>query len=326
MFNTDFYLRRARLIATGTAYTYFTFNIMLDTPFFGRRGNFGGSTFVQDLAVGVQPAKDVVIEGGFLFMPFSHQSPAAGASGNSLDNLGTVLGNLYNNQRGLRQTGMQIRALVLERRLLVRGGIYEGARATTAAPTINPNGRPLVGGMLRLNLVGDETAYAYPGIYMDGKSRVSLGVGGQFQNKGSNIPITRIGPTGTRTTTSAGIDNYRAFSADTFVDLALPGDTEFVTQVTGYRFNWGRGSDKTGYGVSGELGYRWHQLEPQTNFYWFNSDSRQNSFLKVAGGLNWFVRGSQARISAEFGSIIDGSNLDTTPAMHQILIQAQIAL
>jgi hypothetical protein len=323
MFNSDFYLRRARLIATGTAYEYFVFNIMLDTPFFGRRGNFGGSTFVQDLAVGFVPVKDVIIEGGFLFMPFAHQSPASGASGNSLEGLGTVLANLYNNQRGLRQTGVQVRALVFNRRILVRGGVYEGARATTTTPSINPNGRPLYGGMLRLNLVGDETAYAYPGIYMDGKSRVSIGVGGQFQSKGSNIPVTTVSATGSRTTTSAGVDDYRAYSADAFVDLALPGDTEFVLQATGFRFNWGKGSDKTGYGASGELGYRWHEIEPQANFYWFNSDSRQNSFLRVAGGLNYFVKGPQVRISTEFVSVINGGNLNTTPALHQVLLQAQ---
>ncbi len=322
-FNTDFYLRRARLIASGTAYKHFVFNIMLDTPFFGRRGNFGGSTFVQDLAVGFVPFKDVIIEGGFLFMPFAHQSPASGSSGNGLEGLGTVLANLYNNQRGLRETGVQVRALVFDRRILVRGGLYEGARATTTAPNVNPNGRPLVGGMLRLNLVGDETAYAYPGIYMDGKSRVSIGVGGQFQNMGSNVPITT---TGSRTPTFTGVDHYRAYSTDAFVDLALPGDTEFVLQATGYRFNWGKGSDKTGYGASGELGYRWHEIEPQANFYWFNSDSRQNSFLKVAGGLNYFVKGAQARISAEFASVINGGNLNTTPTLHQILLQAQISL
>jgi hypothetical protein len=324
-FNSDYYLRRARLIATGSAYEYFIFNIMLDTPFFGRRGNFGGSTFVQDLAVGFVPVKDIIIEAGFLFMPFSHQSPAAGSSGNGLEGLGTVLTNLYNNQRGLRETGVQVRALVLDRWILIRGGVYEGARATTAAPTINPNGRPLVGGMLRLNLVGDETAYAYPGIYMDGKSRVSIGVGGQFQSKGSNIPVTTVSATGSRTTTSAGIDDYRAYSADTFVDLALPGDTEFVLQATGFRFNWGKGSDKTGYGAAGELGYRWHGIEPQTNFYWFNSDSRQNSFLRVAGGLNFFLKGPQARLSTEFVSVINSGNLNTTPALHQVLLQAQVS-
>jgi hypothetical protein len=270
-------------------------------------------------------------------MPFAHQSPAAGASGNGLEGLGTVLGSLYNNARGLRETGLQVRALLFNRRILVRGGVYQGARGDPMAKfVVNPNGRPLVAGMLRLNLIGDEPAYAYPGLYLDGKSRVSIGVGGHFQTKGSNVPVTTLDPktgapavsptTGFRLPAAAtGVDDYRAYAADVFVDLALPGDTEFALQATGYRFNWGVGSDKTGYGASGEIGYRWGQIEPQANFYWFNSDSRQNSFMKVAGGLNYFIKGPQARISAEFASVINGANLQRTPALHQVIVQGQLA-
>jgi hypothetical protein len=337
-FNIDFYLRRARLISNGTAYKFLTYNIMLDTPFFGRRGNFGGSTFVQDLAVGFVPYKDIVIEGGFLFMPFGHQSPAAGASGFTLDVLGTVLGSLYNNQRGLRETGVQVRALLFDRRILVRGGAYEGARGDRAARfVVNPNGRPLAAGMLRLNLIGYETAYAYPGMYMDGKSRLSIGVAGHFQGKGSNVPVTQLDPaTGApvvNPTTlvrlpaaATGVDDYRAFSADVFADLALPGDTEFVLALTGYRFNWGPGSDKTGYGSSGEIAYRLGPIAPEANFYWFNSDSRWNSFLKMAGGLNWFLKGAQARLTLEFASVINSGNLNITRMLNQVILQAQASL
>src|ERR1700682_564503 len=57
-FNADFYLKRARLQASGTAYKYFTFLVLLDTPNFGARGNYGfilqNETFIQDLAVSYQ--------------------------------------------------------------------------------------------------------------------------------------------------------------------------------------------------------------------------------------------------------------------------------
>jgi hypothetical protein len=337
-FNTDFYIRRARFIGNGIVYKFFTYNLMLDMPFFGRRGNYGGSTFVQDLAVGFIPYQDIIIEGGFLFMPFAHQSPASGASGILLEGLGTILASLYNNQRGLRETGVQVRALILNRRLLIRGGAYEGAHGDPAARfVVNPNGRPLWGGMLRLNLIGYETAYAYPGIYIDGKSRLSIGVGGHFQSKGSNVPVTQLDPVTGRPavnpTTGArlppaptGVDHYRAWAADVFADLALPGDTEFVLALTGFRFNWGKGSDKTGYGSSGEIGYRVGQIAPQANFYWFNSDSRWNSFLKLAGGLNWFLRGSQVRLTLEFASVINGRNLNNTRALHLVTLQGQLNL
>lgn len=337
-FNTDFYLRRARLIAAGIAYKFVTFNIMLDMPFFGRRGGLGGSTFVQDVAVGLIPVKDTIIEAGFLFMPFAHQSPAAGSSGIILDNLGTVLASLYNNQRGLREMGVQVRTLLFDRRILFRGGLYEGLHGDPAARfVVNPGGRPLAAGLLRLNLIGYETAYAYPGIYMDGKSRVSLGVSGHFQKKGSNIPITQLDPatgrpllnpnTGARLPAAAtGVADYRAFASDAFADLALPSDMELVLSLTGYRFNWGPGSDKTGYGTSGEIGYRLGKFVPEANFYWFNSDSRWGSFLKVAGGLNWYVRGPQARLTLEFASVINAGNLDNSRALHLVTLQAQISL
>jgi len=45
--------------------------------------------------------------------------------------------------------------------------------ARRGAPALNQQGVPLTAGMIRLNLVGDETRYAYPGIYLDGKKACS---------------------------------------------------------------------------------------------------------------------------------------------------------
>jgi len=69
---------------------------------------------------------------------------------------------LYNNARAQHATGIQLRALLLDRRILVRGGFYEGARNTnpSTAPALNPQGVPLTAGMIRLNIVGNETRYA----------------------------------------------------------------------------------------------------------------------------------------------------------------------
>ena len=79
-------------------------------------------------------------------------------------------------------------------------------------------------------------------------------------------------------------------------------------------------------GMHADLGYRWGPVEPQGNFYWFNSDTKKNSFLKIAGGLNLFFVGHRAKIQAEFASIITNTSLERTPALHQIIVQAQLAL
>jgi len=198
-YNNDFFIRRARVITSGNAYKYFTFYVMLDTPRFGARGNYNTSTFVQDLYVGYVPIPDVNIEAGFLYMPLSRGSLASNTQVQAVEGPGDIL--FYPNARGSRETGVQLRALFLDRRILVRGGVYEGARQFTApatgVPPINPNGTPEVAGMVRYNFVGEETGYSYPGIYMDGKTRINIGVGGQYQLEQVDGPRPPAGRTTT---------------------------------------------------------------------------------------------------------------------------------
>jgi hypothetical protein len=313
--NIDFYIRRARLLVRGSAYKQFSFGLNIVALRIGERGNLNVSPFVQDIRVGYMPVQDVNLETGLLLMPLTHAALEGAGYQSSIDGAGNIL--LYNNARQLRETGIQIRALLLDRRILVRGGFYEGARNTNppTAPALNPNGIPLVGGMVRLNLVGDETAYAYPGIYLDEKTRISIGVGGQYQPRSGGL---RTG--------STAYDDYAALAADLFADVAFGPRTEALLTVGAYRFDYGAGNARTGYGMQGELGYRWGPVEPQANFYWFNSDTRKNSFLKIGGGLNLFLHGHRAKLQAEFASTITNANLTTTPALHQIIVQAQLSL
>src|SRR5262249_15201035 len=219
-----------------------------------------------------------------------------------------------------------VRAMLFDGRIHFRGGFYEGLHTTdpAAAIKVNPNGRPLVAGHLRFNLLGTETGYAYSTLYMDGKSRASIGIVAQYQTKGSPTPVTTVNPaTGARTTANTAVNDYLVYAADVFVDFALPGDTELAYQGDIYRFDWGTGSNNTGWGTTHEIGYRWGPIEPQINGYYFNSDSRQNNHLKVAGGLNYFLKGHQARIGVEFWYLKAGVNLDAANATHLVLVQGQ---
>src|SRR5262249_62267598 len=113
---------------------------------------------------------------------------------------------------------------------------------------------------------------------MDTNSHCSLGIHAKYKGKGSNTPITRIAANGKRTTTNIAVIDYIAYSANVFADFAIPGDMEAVFEGNFVRFDWGTGSDKTGNGVIVEAGYRIGQFEPEVNGYWFNSDSKVNSF------------------------------------------------
>ena len=328
-FNTDFYVRRMRLGAGGTLYKQFHFFILFDTPNFGRRGDYTGSTFVQELVVGIEPVQDVIIEGGFLDTLLTHVQLARSAATSIIEGPAFAF-DLLNNARGNRMTGVQTRTLLFDPRILVRGGVYEGRRNYTPPTTykgapvvVNPSGVPLFAAMIRLNLVGDETSSGYPGIYLDGKTRVSLGAAAHYQRKGSWIPDAQGNP--------QGVADYRVQAADLFADFALPGDMEAVLQVAGYRFDYGKnaagnGSARSGIGAAGDIGYRIGKIEPQANFYWFNSDTKQNSYMRLAAGVNYFFHGHDAKLCAEFSSTINNGNLSSTPALKEIILQYQIAL
>jgi hypothetical protein len=321
--NVDFFLRRASLAARGTAYKYLWYYVKLETGRFGARGNYSSASLLQDVVVGFIPVPHLYIEGGFLKTPLSRPALDSSPQNNSLEGVSDIL--LYPNARAQRQTGAQVRGLFVDERILIRAGAYEGARngvsggntATPTTPPVNPNGVPLIAGMARYNFIGVDSGYTYPQIYVDGSSHVSAGVGGQWQsNSGSQKDATSL-------------YDYSALAADVFVDLAVPDDMEALLILDGYRFDYGPGKAKTGYGAHGELGYRWGFIQPQANFYWFNSDTKTNSFLKLAGGLNFYIRAHRAKIQVEYESLIQNGVLpnhpNMTPWQRQFLVQAQIA-
>ncbi len=308
--NTDIFLRRASLAIGGTAYKIFTYYLKLETGRFGARGNYSNPSLIQDMYLGYVP-----------FMYFNI------AQTNSLEGVADIL--LYPNARAQRQDGLQVRGLLFDQRFLIRGGIYEGARTgvsggnpTTPSfqrPFINPNGWPMLAGMVRLNLIGYETSYTYPAIYLDGTSHMSVGTGGQWQ---SHSGAARADGT---------VNDYLALAADFYADMALAGDTEALLILDGYRFDYGVGATKTGYGAHGEVGFRVGFIEPEANFYWFNSDTKVNSFLRWGGGLNFYIKGHHAKIMTEYSNTIANGTLpnspghSSTPWLHQVLLQAQLA-
>ena len=75
--NTDFFIRRARLLLRGTAYQHFSYGINIVALRIGERGNLNVTPFLQDAVVGFVPALDVHFEMGLLLMPLSHAAVEA---------------------------------------------------------------------------------------------------------------------------------------------------------------------------------------------------------------------------------------------------------
>src|SRR3989441_661546 len=189
--DSDFFLRRARLQASGTAYKALSFLIQFDNSNMGKRGTpasigngangvAGTPAFVQDLVIGWTPIEDFTIEGGLILTPTS-RILGYSASGGQVQIEAPIDIIFQPLDRGFRQNGVEVRGFLLAHRIHYRAGVWEGVHsaaavpavvgppAVAAAPAVNPGGKPMIGAHVRLNLIGDETSYAFNAMYLDGK-------------------------------------------------------------------------------------------------------------------------------------------------------------
>src|SRR5713101_7513538 len=299
--DSDFFLRRARLQASGTAYKVFSFLIQFDNSNMGKRATLAfnalnGNTspaFVQDLVIGWTPIEALI---DIIFQPID---------------------------RGFRQNGVEARGFVVGHRVHYRLGVWEGFHSTAAAgtvPAINPGGKPMIGGHVRVNLIGDETGYAFNAMYMDGKPRASIGGSVQYQPRSACVSAAAGNTCSLTAATGGSVNDYTFFGGDGFVDLPLPGDMEFSADAGIFRWNYGdnagasgagtTGFARTGTGFAGSLNFRVGAIGAYVSAYKFGSDAgfpHTSDRRKIAGGLAWFLKGHADKITLEVNSITPGT-------------------
>lgn len=334
--DSDFFLRRARLQASGTAYKMISFLIQFDNSNMGKRNAAGpftamnGNTspaFVQDLVIGWTPIEDLTIEGGLLLTP-TLRILGYSASGGQVQIEAPIDLIFQPIDRGFRENGVQVRGFALAHRIHYRLGVWEGIHSTAAgtggsAQNINPGGKPMIGGHVRFNLIGDETGYAFNAMYLDGKPRASIGASIQYQ------PRSACAPTNATTTTcsiasgtgaTASVNDYIFYGGDFFFDWPLAGDMEFSADGGIVRWNYGdspnaSGAGTTGYfrtgtGYAGSLNFRFGQIAAYVSAYKFGSDSgfpHNADRRKIAGGLAYFVKGHASKVTLELNGITPGT-------------------
>jgi len=326
-FDSDFFLRRARLQASGTAFKTISFLIQLDNSNQGKRGSptsvAGASNpaFVQDLVIGWTPFEDFTIEGGLLLIPNS-RILGLSASGGQVQVEAPLDVIFHNLDRGNRMDGVQLRGFLLGKRIGYRVAALEGfhstqvAASTGATTPINPGGKPLLATHVRFNLIGDETGYAYNAMYMDGKPRASIGGGLQYQPKAAcPNTVTNCSLVGAGTpAATATVNDYWFGGGDFFVDLPVPGqnDMEFSADGGVFRWDYGDNYNRTGKAYAGSLNFRFGQIAAFVSAYKYGSDAgfpHTADRKKIAGGLVYFVtpRSHASKITLELNSITPGT-------------------
>lgn len=185
---TDFFLRRARIILSGQVMDGVKFFAETDNDNAGKNGEPDASTDIQDafLDVRLPVATNHWIKAGLILLPFSFES-RSGAT--------TLLGNDYNaeaiklvNTFVWRDYGAEAHGHFFDQRLAYFAGVFDGYDAEDS--TKNDDADLRVTGHLAVNVIGTAESGWFFSQNRLGKAGnyVSLGVGYDAQNDASSIP------------------------------------------------------------------------------------------------------------------------------------------
>jgi hypothetical protein len=308
--NYDLFLRRARIMLWGSATKEISYFIETDEPNLGKGGDFTIRTFVQDAFLTYTVAPAFKVDAGLMLAPLSHHTLEGATSLNALDYHSDMV--KLPAGRVFRDTGVQVRGLVLDDHLGYRVAIMEGVRngavPQPAAPAgggpapertmLNPGGVPRFVGQLRVNLMGSEPDFFLKGIYFTDKPIVSLGVGGDWQSKAA---IKLNGSHG----------DYLSGSFDAFVDYPV-GNNELIVKANYFLYTEGAvpgtvtlpGTYGTWPGASaiyGEAGFRFGIVEPIAFVEYLKARKDALTTIAPHGGLNFWVMKHNFNIKTDVG-------------------------
>ncbi len=304
----DFYLRRARLILSGTLSKNVSFFIETDAPNFGKAGDYASTVFVQDAFATYKASSAFMVDAGLILLPLNHHATQSAITLNTLDYHSSLVKYPARTQKIWRDTGVQLRGFLLGDRLHYRAGVFGGDRGRfnkvdaegNALPNINPNSTPRVAGQVRFNLFDAETDFFLGGIYHGKKKVVSFGVGTDYQ---AHAIATAVGQRP---------KDRLALAGDIFVDWPLFEDSEVVFQAGVFDYREGRESASSGTGVFGEAGYRWKQIEPVVGYDHFMHRQRPDLDTQALHfGLNYWLDKHATNLKADL-------TLDKQPAVQAV--------
>jgi hypothetical protein len=168
----------------------------------------------------------------------------------------------------------------------------------------------MIGAHVRLNLIGEETGYAFNAMYLDGKPRASLGFSVQYQPRSACAGAANACSFSSGTGATGSVNDYKFFGGDAFLDFPLPGDMEFSADGGIFRWDYGDAFNRTGTGYAGSLNFRAGVIGAFLSAYKYGSDSgniHTADRRKIAGGLTWFVKGQADKITLELNGITPGT-------------------
>lgn len=289
----NLFLRRIRFLVGGTLFDDFEYFFETDFADLLKAGPDGVKNTpgmnVQDAFVTWKAAGELLkIDVGYLLPPLAHNAVQGATTLLSWDYFTNSFrhSNAFSTSANPvgRDTGVQLRGLLLDGLLEYRVGAFQGRRSPPAPadiPTLAPSRNMFrIAARLQLNLLDAETGFFYAGTYLGAKRILSLGAAYDFQ------------------------DSYEYWAADAFLDLPIgPGTLTAQVNVAGWNgADWIPGlPDQTA--LMAEAGYTFQSpaFGPIVRFE--NRDLKQESVMtpderRLGGGIALWPYGHNVNLKA----------------------------
>jgi len=312
--SNNIFLRRTRFIMGATFFKYFEFFFDTDYPNLFRAANNTQGELntkatpgmnVQDAFGTIKAVGDALkIDLGYMLPPGAHNAVQGAGTLYSWDYFTNSFrhSNVFQSTADPvgRDTGAELRGLVLNDIVEYRVGMFQGKREDVSATRASGRNMFRVAGRLQINLLDPETGFFYAGSYLGTKRVLSFGVAYDFQDgyhhsSGDGILDLPLGPG--VLTAQADVSHW---NGGTWVDL--PRQSAFMSEV-GYLFDAAN-------------------LSPIFRFErrWVDDRTRAPDESRVGGGLAFWPYGHNFNVKAFYMRIIPN------PSVHdynQAVVQAQ---
>ncbi len=337
---TEFYLRRMRLMVYGQINDKVNFFVETDNPNFGKGGDLSMNTFIQDAYLELNLHRGFQIDIGMLLVPFSHHGMQGATTLLGLDYHGALVRYPLGSHKVWRDFGVIIRGLVLNDLLDYRVGIFNGSHGGGDDPR-NPSDWPRFTGRLTFNIFDAEGGPGAGGFYYDGiyikdtgkeivsaKKILSFGASVDWQRE-LNVTYSGVDAEGAFIVDDR--KDYLAVAGDVFWDIPL-GAQKLMSlngQVNFYYYDHGDRDDVfayyntildarsfTGIGISSEIGFRYDAFQPVVLFDWFRTTESisdtvatalglgddPGDFMGIYGGFNYWLFAHSTTFKLQVGS------------------------
>lgn len=306
-FNQNLFIRRARVLLTGTVAPGVSFFIQTDDPNYGKSPKaFGTGYILQDGWAEWKISDAFAVEGGLMLVPLSRNELISTTSFITVDISPTA--NLFATPTattGTRDTGFQAKGYVADGRLEYRAGLFQGVRDAATATTAASRNAFLKSGWLSYDFWEKERGYVYAGTNRGTKKVLAISSGYESQK------------------------DYHAYSASIHTTVPVNGKDEIAVLAQGVHYDGGhfltaipRQNDylvECGYYIAPTKVQPFVKYEDQA----FSLTSTPSKDQKRYGvGLNYYVYGQNLKFTGQLTHVTpDNSAIRST---NEFTVQMQV--